>query len=683
MDAEFLRNVGVVAHIDAGKTTTTERFLYYSGKTHKLGEVHEGTASMDWMEQEQERGITITSAATQCTWKRAEQNYSINIIDTPGHIDFGIEVERSLRVLDGVIVVLCGVAGVQPQTETVWKQTEKFFIPKIIFVNKMDRIGADFSSTIQELKETFCVKLACLNFPMRVADKLIGVIDLLKMKAIFFDEDSLGRNYQIKEIPQSYQKQARQKKEELLDQLSLVDDSILESLIARADTTDVAEFDELISEAQIKKAIRKGTLSQKLLPVFCGSAFKNIGVQFLLDAIVDFLPSPRDIDYKQKGIGGNSILQPDNKLPLTSLVFKTEKDKYSGMLSFLRIYQGELEKGKIYYLNQARKERIDNIYRMHVIKKENITKASAGEIVAVTLNKAYTGDTLAAKGQSILETIKKFQPVVSVAIEPGSAEDLNKLHKVLEFLQIEDPSFQAQIAKETGQILISGMGELHLEVIKEKIIREHKLKIVSGKPQVSYRESISYQVEEEVEIKKTIAKENIYAKCKLCLQQIKGDDLIFEQAVDFEHPQKAEILSKIEAAVRISALSGVVGGHPVIKIKAILTGIEAPEGKLNVSIYAVCASQAFRNCLLKANSFLLSPMMKLQVVCFDDCLGEIIRDLNARKAKVSAIEEHNTERIVCADLPLSFLFGYTTAIRSLSKGRAHYSAEFAYYQKDN
>jgi elongation factor G len=676
MDVDFLRNVGIVAHIDAGKTTTTERILYYTGKTHKIGEVHEGTATMDWMEQEQERGITITSAATHCAWNRHQKKYAINIIDTPGHIDFGIEVERSLRVLDGVVVVLCSVAGVQPQTETVWRQTQKFSIPKIIFLNKLDRIGADFSAAVEQVKEKFQVSPICLNIPIKIEEKLIAIIDLLKMKAVFFDEDSLGSVFEEKPIPDAYIADARKKRQELLEQLSLIDDFILEKLLETKEQDD-------IDEQHIRGVIRKGVLSQQFIPVFCGSAFKNIGVQLLLDGIVDFLPSPKDIDYKQKGVGEGNSLQPDSSLPFVSLIFKTEKNKFAGIFSFLRIYQGQLEKGKIYYLNKEKKERIDNIYRVHAVKKESIDKAGAGEIVAVSLNNASTGYTLAQKGfPFVLEEIKKFQPVVSVAIEPHSLEDLQKLKKILEFLEIEDPSFQFRLDSETGQIVISGMGELHLEVIREKILRDYKLKIVSGNPQVSYRESIGQAAEESVEIQKTVAKENLYAKCKIRLEPLQNSEVVFEQKIDFEHPQKEEILAEIKKAVQKSALSGVVGGYPIINLKAILIGIEVPSGKLNASTYAVCISQAFRSCLQKANSFLLSPMMNLQVICPEDCLGEIIRDLNSRKAKISVIQEKNKERIITANIFLTFLFGYTTIIRSLSKGRAYYSAEFAYYSKD-
>ena len=682
MDANFLRNVGIIAHIDAGKTTTTERFLYYTGKTHKLGEVHEGTATMDWMEQEQERGITITAAATHCTWRRKNQEYAINIIDTPGHIDFGIEVERSLRVLDGVVLVLCGVAGVQPQTETVWNQTEKFFIPKIIFVNKLDRIGADFFSVVQQTTKKFHIPLICLNIPIKNEEKLVGIIDLLKMKAIFFDEESLGSTYQETSIPDSYIFEAQDRRAELLDKLSLLDDAILEKLLANEEQAKKDNFDDGISQQHILQVVRAGVLARKIIPVFCGSAFKNIGLQLVLDGIVDFLPAPTDIDYQQKGVGEGNNLKVESKLPLIALVFKTEKSRFSGIFCFLRIYQGELEKGKIYYLNKDKKERIDNIFRMHAIKKQSIEKAGAGEIVAVTLNNGFTGCTLAAKTISfVLENIKKFQPVVSIAIEPSSVEDLQKLQKILEFLEIEDPSFQSKVDPETRQILIFGMGELHLEVIKEKILREHKIKIISGKPQVSYRESISKQVTEEVKIQKTIAKEELYAKCQLRLEPVKTSGVDFETEVSFEHPQKEEILQAMKTAIDKSALSGILGGYPIINVKATLIAIEVPDTKVNPASYMLCISQAFRSCLQKAGSFLLSPIMSLHVVCPEYCLGEIIRDLNSKKAKITAIEENNKQRIILAHISLTFLFGYTTIIRSLSKGRAYHSAEFAYYEK--
>ncbi len=672
MDASLIRNIGVIAHIDAGKTTTTERFLYYTGKNHRLGEVHDGAATMDWMVQEQERGITITSAATTCLWKRNNKQYQINIIDTPGHIDFGIEVERSLRVLDGAIVVLCGVAGIQPQTETVWKQSEKFLIPKLVFVNKLDRVGSDFFAAVEDLKETLATQPVCVNIPMYEEEIFCGVIDLIKMQAVLFDEETLGAKYEMIEIPASYQKQAQEEREKMLDSLSLVDDTVVEKLLENKE----------ISEEEIVKAIRTGTCQREFVPVLCGAAFKNKGVQLVLDALVDFLPSPKDIDYSLKENREDYDFQISADAPLVSLVFKTQKDKYSGVFSYLRLYQGSLETGKTYYLNNKKKEKIAGIYRMHAVKKESITQAEAGEIVAVSLNQSRTGDTLAAKGVNLLlENIKPFEPVVSMAVETKTKEDLDKLSKSLEIIEQEDLSFKVTRNKETGQLLISGMGELHLEVIKDKLFQEYKLDIVCGKPDVSYRESVSKSSKQTAEFHKVLEGESAFAKCTLQIEKNQEtEEALFENVSDIRHPQKEEILKSVEDAIEKSARSGVIGGYPVIRIKTTLLELEIGEGNVNPQAFAICASQAFRECLLKCGVYLLSPVMALHVYSPAEYLGDIINDLSARKAKVESIIETKNEQIIKSYLHLTNLFGYTTILRSLSKGKAYHSAEFAYFE---
>ena len=672
MDASLIRNIGIVAHIDAGKTTTTERFLYYTGKSHKLGEVHDGAATMDWMVQEQERGITITSAATTCCWKRNNKEYQINIIDTPGHIDFGMEVERSLRVLDGAIVVLCAVAGVQPQTETVWKQSEKFLIPKLVFVNKLDRVGADFFASIQELKETLSVKPVCINIPMYEEETFCGVIDLVRMKSVLFDEETLGVKYEVRDIPASYQLQAQEEREKMLDSVSLINDEIAEKLLDNKE----------VSETEITEAIRTGVCQRHLIPVLCGTAFKNKGIQLVLDALVDFLPSPQDVDYSLKESRADYDFQVSAEAPLVSLVFKTQKDKYSGILSYLRLYQGSLETGKTYYLNKKKKERIANIYRMHAIKRENITRAEAGEIVAVALNQPRTGDTLAAKGVDLLlENIQSFQPVVSMAVEAKKKEDLSKLTQSLAVIEQEDLSFRVTKDGETGQLLISGMGELHLEVIKDKLLREHKLDIVCGKPQVSYRESVSQTGEQTVEFNKILAGESAYARCSLRIEKNQEtEEAVFENKAIIDHPQKEEIFKSIETAVEKSTYSGIIGGYPVIRIKTTLLEIKIDESAVNLQAFAICAAQAFRECLLKCGTYLLSPVMALRVYSPPEYLGDIINNLNARKAKVESIVEGKNEQVVLSYIHLTNLFGYTTILRSLSKGKAYHSAEFAYFE---
>ncbi len=672
MDASRIRNIGIVAHIDAGKTTTTERFLYYTGKNHKLGEVHDGAATMDWMVQEQERGITITAAATTCLWKRNGKQFQINIIDTPGHIDFGIEVERSLRVLDGAIVVLCAVAGIQPQTETVWKQSEKFLIPKLVFVNKLDRVGADFFAVVEKLKETLSVKPVCVNIPMYEEENFCGVIDLIRMKMILFDEETLGAKYEVLDIPESYQLQAQEEREKMMNSISLIDDGIVEKLLDN----------KKVSDAEIIEAIRTGTCQRDLVPVLCGAALKNKGIQLVLDALIDFLPSPKDVDYSLKENRENYDFQVSAEAPLVSLVFKTHKDKYSGVFSYIRLYQGSLETGKTYYLNKKKKEKIANIYRMHAIKRENITRAEAGEIVAVSLNHSKTGDTLADKGVNLLlENIQPFQPVVSMAVETKTKEDLDKLSQSLATIEQEDLSFKVAKDKETGQLLISGMGELHLEVIKDKLIREHKLDIVCGKPQVSYRESVSQTGEQTAEFNKVLAGESAYVSCSLRIEKNQETEVaVFENQAIIDHPQKEEILKSIEIAVEKSTCSGVIGGYPVIRIKTTLLELKTNEGTVNPQVFAICAAQAFRECLLKCGAYLLSPVMALRVYSPPEYLGDIINDLNARKAKVESIAEEKNEQVVWGYLHLTNLFGYTTVLRSLSKGKAYHSAEFAYFE---
>lgn len=673
MDVDFTRNIGLIAHIDAGKTTTTERILFYTGKSHKLGEVHEGTAVMDWMIQEQERGITIASASTTCNWKREGENYNINIIDTPGHIDFGIEVERSLRVLDGAIVVICGVAGVQPQTETVWQQSEKFLIPKLIFINKLDRIGADFFSIVEKIKTGLEINPVCINIPFYKDGFLCGVIDLIEMKTIIFDEESLGMEYHAISIPADYKQQAEKQRVKLLDSLSLLDDVILEKLLS----------EEQLSPKYLKTAISKATKKKKVVPVFCGASFKNKGVQTLLDGVVDFLPSPKEVDYatKEKKLDYEFSLK-DNS-PTIGLIFKTQKDKYSGIFSYLRIYQGTLEQGKTYYLNNSKKVKVGNIYRMHAFKKELIAKAKTGDIVAVILNQAYTGDTLAEKGVEILlEKIKKFQPVVSVVIEANSKNDIGILSQKLEIIQQEDPSLQVNIDSETGQLLLSGMGELHLEVVKDKLLTEHKLDINFGTPQVSYRESISKTTAAEVEFSKVLGNISVFAKCKLKIEENKEkDDFVFENEAQINHQKKQEILQSIKLTIEKASQSGVIGGYPIIRVKATLLEIKFAEVLQDFNAINICVSQAFRACLLKADSFLLSPVMKLNVFSPTEYIGDIIEDLNSKKSRIESLTEDKKNSTICVNAPLLNLFGYTTVLRSLSKGKAYHSAEFAFYER--
>ena len=512
----------------------------------------------------------------------------------------------------------------------------------------------------------------CVNIPVYEEETFCGVIDLIRMKAVLFDEETLGVKYEVLDIPVSYQLQAQEEREKMMDIVSLIDDGIAEKLLDNKE----------VLETEIIEAIRTGTCQRDLVPVLCGAAFKNKGIQLVLDALVDFLPSPQDIDYNLKENREDYDFKISAKSPLVSLVFKTQKDKYSGVFSYIRLYQGSLETGKTYYLNKKKKEKISNIYRVHSDKRENITRAEAGEIVAVSLNQSRTGDTLADKGVNLLlENIQSFQPVVSMAVETKTKEDLSKLSQSLAAIEQEDLSFRATKDKETGQLLISGMGELHLEVIRDKLLREHKLDIVCGKPQVSYRESVGQTGEQTVEFNKVLAGESAYASCSLRIEKNQEtEEAIFENKAVVEHPQREEILKSIETAVEKSARSGVIGGYPVIRIKTTLLELKTDERKVNPQAFAICAAQAFRECLLKCRAYLMSPVMALRVYSPPEFLGDIINDLSVRKAKVESIVEGKNEQIVWGYLHLTNLFGYTTILRSLSKGKAYHSAEFAYFE---
>ena len=671
-----LRNIGIVAHIDAGKTTTTERILYFTGESHKLGEVHDGAATMDWMPQEQERGITITAASTSCCWEVEEKQYRINIIDTPGHVDFTVEVERSLRVLDGAVVVFCAVAGVEPQSETVWRQADGYKVPRVVFINKMDRVGADFYSTVAQINEVLEAETVCLNIPLGSEDSFIGVIDLLEMKAVLFDESSLGAKFSTVEIPDKYRKIALVEREKLLEKLSLFDDDLLEKIL---------NGDE-ISVAAIKELIRVNCIENKLVPVFAGSAFRNKGVQPLLDGIVSYLPSPEEIPSvvaESVKTGGKIKLSRRREEDLAALVFKLQVDSFAGLVAYLRVYSGGFKAGEqLYNPLKRKKERIGRIFLMHSNKREEVTEAAAGDIVAVVgLNFSTTGDTLCRKGNELLlENIETPVPVISVAIEPKTKADQNKLSDCLSKLEKEDPSFAVSLDRETGQTLMSGMGELHLDIITDRLRREFKLDVNTGKPQVAYRETASLVVEDSEIFDKPIAGKATFAECRLEIKPLsseKPNQVIF----NLDSTEDKSLLSSVEEGIREGLSSGVLSGYPVINLRVTVTDIVVRESEYNVVAFKVAAALALRKCLLQANSVLLEPVMKVEIVTPAEFTGDIISDINSRNGRIQSIEDKKGVQAILVGVALSSMFGYLTCLRSLSQGRATFSMMFDHYDK--
>ncbi|MBU2512428.1 elongation factor G [bacterium] len=675
-DLVKLRNVGFVAHIDAGKTTTTERILYYTGKSHKIGEVHDGAAVMDWMAQEQERGITITAASTSCFWKHKDQINQINILDTPGHVDFTVEVERSLRVLDGVVVIFCGVGGVEPQSETVWRQADHYRVPRMAFINKMDRTGADFYAVLEQMSDILRTTPACINIPLGKEEDFKGVIDLILMKALVFESESLGADVIEADIPDEYKEQAEIEREKLLETLTLFDDELLELVLNESE----------ISQDQIRESVRKGCLNNKITPTFCGSAFKNKGIQPLLDGIIDFLPSPLDLPpVKGEDMTGKKELsrRPDAKEPLAALLFKIQADSFARTINYLRIYSGTLKIGEqVFNPIKNKSERVGKIFLLHANKREEVETATAGEIVAVVgFNHSTTGDTICKKGSEIiLERIESPIPVISIAIEPKTKVDQERLNDCLKRLEMEDPSFSVGKDKETGQIVISGMGELHLDILVDRLKREFKLNVNTGKPQVAYRETIETKAEVTEVFDKQIAGKSVYASCTLVLEPNTGEE---KNRIEFN--PDLEIAGEIEQIVREGIqegfLSGVISGYPVLYVKVLVKGVDYKEEELNLTAFKIAASLALRKCLLKGNPVLLEPIMKVEVTTPIEFTGDIIGDLNSKKGRVKSIEEKKDVQILSVSVALSTMFGYLTILRSLSQGRATFSMMFDHYEK--
>ena len=667
-----IRNIGIMAHIDAGKTTVTERILYYSGRSHRIGEVHNGEAVMDWMPDEQERGITITSAVTTCQWKNCE----VQIIDTPGHVDFTIEVERSLRVLDGAIGVFCAVGGVEPQSETVWRQADKYRVPKIAFVNKLDRIGADFFGTIEMMKERLNASPLILQLPVGSEDAFDGVIDLLSMQHIRWEADTLGATYTREEIPAALTEQAREYREKLLETLAESDDDIMEAYLA----------EEEIDTKALIAAIRKVTINLDLVPVLCGSALKNRGIQPLLDAIIDYLPSPLDVPpiLGEHPVDGQPVAcPPSDSAPLAALIFKVSMME-GRKLSFVRVYSGRL-KAKADVFNPARqtKEKLARILRMHANKRERLDEAGAGSIVGVVgLKGSTTGETLCtAEKPVLLEKIDIYEPVISVAIEPKTSADQEKLDQVLEKFTAEDPTLRLKRDPDTGQTILSGMGELHLEVIISRMQREFKTSVNVGRPQVVYRETIENKAVARATFDKEVAGQRHFGEVQLQLSPLpRGSENQFTSELKDEVIPDL-YLSAIEKGVMEALESGSLMGYPVVDVAATLTGGAFKESQGSELAYTVSASMALKEALAKGRPFLLDPIMNVEIFVPETFMGEVIGDLNARGGKIESMEHKAGVQIIKATVPLAKMFGYSTALRSATQGRGTFTMQFSHFDR--
>ncbi|KGN69571.1 elongation factor G [Porphyromonas sp. COT-108 OH1349] len=677
---ELTRNIGIMAHIDAGKTTTSERILFYTGLTHKIGEVHDGAATMDWMEQEQERGITITSAATTTSWNYDGDKYKINLIDTPGHVDFTVEVERSLRILDGAVAAFCAVGGVEPQSETVWRQADKYEVPRIAYVNKMDRSGANFFEVVRQLKDVLGANPCPIQIPIGAEETFKGVVDLVTMKAILWHDETMGADYSIEDIPADLQAEAEEWRDKLLETLADVDDAIMEKYFEDPST---------ITEEEIRAAIRKGTLSMQINPMLCGSSFKNKGVQTLLNAVCAYLPSPVDTPEIVGTLPGDpdtEVVRPTSPdAPLCALAFKIATDPYVGRLCFFRVYSGQLDAGSyVYNTRSDKKERISRLFQMHSNKQNPKDFIGCGDIGAgVGFKDIRTGDTLCAEGHPmVLESMDFPDPVIGIAVEPKTQKDLDKLGVGLSKLAEEDPTFTVQTNEETGQTVISGMGELHLEIIIDRLKREFKVECNQGKPQVSYKEAISKSVELRETYKKQTGGRGKFADM---IVRVEPADAEFEGELQFIDEVKGgniprEFIPSIQKGFLRAMKNGVLAGYPLDKLKVtVIDGSYHPVDSDQLS-YEICAIQAFKSASEKAGPVLLEPIMKIEVVTPEESMGDVIGDLNKRRGQVEGMESHRTgARIVKAKAPLAEMFGYVTALRTITSGRATSTMTFSHY----
>ncbi|WP_298066970.1 elongation factor G [uncultured Mailhella sp.] len=667
-----LRNIGIMAHIDAGKTTTTERILFYTGINHKIGETHEGESTMDWMEQEKERGITITSAATHCQWK----GRTINIIDTPGHVDFTIEVERSLRVLDGAVAVFDGVNGVEPQSETVWRQANRYNVPRICFINKMDRIGADFFHSVQTIHDRLKANPVILQLPIGHEDEFRGVVDLIKGRAIYFDKESKGSNFWEEDIPADLMDLYEEKRTEMMEAVAEEDEAMMEKYLEEG----------TLSEEEIRICIRKATIAQTIVPVLCGTAFRNVGVQLLLDAIVDYLPSPLDIE-QMKGRNPDTdeevICHADDKAPLAGLVFKLAADPFIGHLSFFRVYSGYIEPGmSVLNSTTGKPERIGRIVRMHANKREEIKWAGAGDIVAlVGLKNVSTGDTLChSDAPVVLESLDIPEPVIQVAIEPKTKADRDALSAALNKLSKEDPSFRVTGDEETGQTLIAGMGELHLDIIVDRLTREFNVNANVGKPQVAYRETITKSSKSDTKYAKQSGGRGQYGHAVIEVEPNPGNGYEFVNSITGGVIPK-EYIPAIDKGIQDALKSGVLAGYPAVDVKVNLVFGSYHEVDSSEQAFYVTGSMAIKDAMRKASPVLLEPIMSVEVVTPEDYLGDVMGDLNGRRGKVQAMEARAGAQVISCFVPLSEMFGYATDLRSRTQGRATFTMQFDHYER--
>jgi len=661
-----------MAHIDAGKTTVTERVLYYTGRTHRLGEVHEGTAVMDWMEQEQERGITITSAATTCEWN----DTTVNIIDTPGHVDFTAEVERSLRVLDGAVAVFDAVAGVQPQSEAVWRQADKYRVPRICFVNKMDRVGADFDRCLSMIRTRLNAHPVAVQYPLGKEDNFEGVIDLMSMKAIAYYDETLGAEYEVRETPEEYAAVTKAYREKMVEAICERDDPLLEKYL----------HGEPIGPEELKAALRRETIALKVVPVICGAAFKNKGVQPLLDAVVDYLPSPADVppvEGTEPHTGQPVTRAADDSAPFSALVFKIMTDPYVGQLAFLRVYSGTLKSGStVFNVARDRRERIGRLLRMHANKREEIEEVVAGDIAAaVGLKTVATGDTICDEQQPIvLESIEFPTPVIAVAVEPKTKADQQKLGMALNKLALEDPTFKIHTDPDSGQTIISGMGELHLEILVDRMLREFSVAANVGKPQVAYRETIRARSEAETRYIRQTGGRGQYAVVKLAVEPAPGVGFEFVNSI-YGGAVPREYIPAVEAGVKEAMEGGVLAGYEMVDVRAILEDGSYHEVDSSEMAFKIAGSICFKEAARRANSVLLEPLMSVEVVVAEEYMGDVIGDLNGRRGRIEGMELRAGSQVIKSLVPLAEMFGYATDLRSRTQGRGSYSMHFARYEE--
>ncbi len=685
-----VRNIGIMAHIDAGKTTTTERILYYTGKSHKIGEVHDGVAEMDWMDQERERGITITSAATTCHWSFGGDKFRINIIDTPGHVDFTMEVERSLRVLDGAVAVFCGVGGVEPQSETVWRQADRYKVPRIAFVNKMDRVGADFENVQEMMRNRLGAKPVALQIPIGAEDGFRGVVDLIEEKAILWKDETLGAEFDVVEIPAELADEAAAAREVLLEACAEQDEEVMMKYLEG----------EPLEPAELRQAIRKGALSMEIIPTLCGSAFKNKGVQPLLDAVIHYLPAPTEVaavegvtpDAYRRMIDEHIEPGEEDKLtreardaePFSALAFKIMTDPFVGYLTYFRVYSGKLEAGSyVYNSTKGKRERVGRVLLMHANKREELEEVRTGDIAAaVGMRNTTTGDTLCdERNQVVLEAIDFPEPVIEIAIEPKTTADQNKLSESLQKLAIEDPSFNVKVDEETGQTIIGGQGELHLEIIVDRLLREFKVDASVGKPQVAYRESVRQTVTHRERLSKQTGGKGMFAEVEIELRpNDRGTGVTFEENIKGGAVPR-EFFNAVEKGVRESAEGGVLAGYPVVDFHVNLVDGAFHDVDSSEMAFKICASMAVREAIRKAAPALLEPTMAVEVVTPEEFMGEVIGDINARRGNVQGMNPRSGAQVIDAEVPLSEMFGYSTDLRSKTQGRANYTMQFSHYSE--